>query len=278
MRMARSIDEESMVSLQAAARWVVGAAAAVGAILVAGLQVGTLGRLPVHGLRLPVAVAAVILGLLSIAFVIAKASSVLTSPRVSLVQLRDRELEGGRRASPGAQAPPDFDQAARQDKLLQEIHSHRHLLILTDATGPHDVYYKLDQARKAKAERGALEEDAQRLSDFASLYEMRRRFRSLLRWLIGSGLAIGIAVVSFSLAVGGSQEVRVTRPFPVMIVFTGTTNALQAAGVPGSCRGSVRGVAVGGELAEPEVVTLASGGCPPMHLVVTSDIGVALPT
>jgi hypothetical protein len=43
--MQASLDQQSVASVQGAARWIVAAFAAIGAILVGGLQVGSLGEL-----------------------------------------------------------------------------------------------------------------------------------------------------------------------------------------------------------------------------------------
>lgn len=275
-----SIEEQSMEGLRGAARWVVGAAAAVGAIMVAGVQVGAVASIgPGEPIRLTLALGAVGLGLLAVGFVIGKASAVLTSPRVSLVQIRDRELQAKRRAAVELAKPATFDDAAERDQVLRAIHSHRHLLLLSGATSPHDLYYRLDRARAAGTNRGPLEEDAGRLTEFASSFEMRTRYSALLRWLGAAGVSVAVAIVSFAWAVTGSTPAAVTEPIPVEVVLTGDPRdvALDA-----DCPQRLRGVAVGGDLAEPEVVIVGVPGdtnaeCFPARFVVTREVGIAIP-
>ncbi len=271
-----SLDERSIQSLEATARWIVGASASVAAVLVAGLQIRSLADVG-GGWHRWLALFAFALGFAAVIFVIAKASTVLTTPRYSLVALTQLQGEATIRAAEKKRATPNFGDVAKEDPLLEKIYEHRHLLMHDPDLTPHDVNQQLTTAKQSGTTTAPLEESAKRLTDFATLHAVRTRYESLVRWLMAAGAVVAASVVIFASAVASRGDAAVTKPIAVDVYFTASTATLRGAGLSNSCPTQMSGVVVGGTLAEPEVALPESPGCPARHVVVTRELGVAVP-
>src|SRR6266550_4530887 len=76
-------------TLRSAAKWLLAAAAGVGALLVAGLQLTGIGRLPLDSWRLYAALGAAAVALSAIGYMIKAASTVLTQEWLTLADFTD---------------------------------------------------------------------------------------------------------------------------------------------------------------------------------------------
>ena len=90
----RELSEQSTARLRDAAKWLVGAFAAVGAALIAGSQLSNIGRLPacigwsLECTRLPLAIVGAVAGLTSVVWAIWIAVELLTPERIPLSELK----------------------------------------------------------------------------------------------------------------------------------------------------------------------------------------------
>lgn len=80
-------------SLRSTAKWLVGASAAVGAVLVAGLQLADLGQLPPTSWRLYAALAAAVTGLSAVGFMLKETSAVLAHRWLTLGSFTDEAVD-----------------------------------------------------------------------------------------------------------------------------------------------------------------------------------------
>src|SRR3954467_11055970 len=85
----------AMQGIRDAAKWLIGAAAAVGAILITGKQLSSIGQLPI-GIRLGVAVVGIIVALLAVVAAVWVAVQVLLPVGVTLKELKDHWAANGR--------------------------------------------------------------------------------------------------------------------------------------------------------------------------------------
>lgn len=275
-----SLEQRQVAALLSAARWIVAAFASIAAILVAGLQVGQVGTIGAHEpLRLVVGLGSGAVALLAVVGVLARASAVITSPRISLVDLVQREVRAATKAAQrsggdpaGAPDPSDLDE------LLGAISIHRKSLLYSDAKGPQQLYELLKKARAEGGDLQLLEKDEERLADFSTLKEVERRYSKLLHWVMAVLGVVAICIVALSWAVSKQPSPRVASPLTVRIILQGSAKALAHAGVDTDCTArELSGVAVDAALSEPEVVTEPTAHCPAMRLVVTKEVGIAIP-
>jgi hypothetical protein len=267
----------SVIKTQEASKWISGAFAAIGAVLLGGLQLNAVGTLSFDK---PVASGVALLtmttALVTVGLVLARAANVLVPPLVTLPELVRRELRARSASSQGE----DFWVS---DFLLRSIRSERGSLLQSGATGPHDLYEKLTRARAlGEGQAEPLERDAKRLTDFAGLRMTQHHYQQLVGSLLLGGALIALCVVLFSWAVNSSEdkpEARVTQPLAVRVILTGAAQSLPTAKLRPSCAAQrdLTGVAVAGELREPEVVIPPTSLCPALRFTVTRDIGIAVP-
>ena len=101
-------------TLRSAAKWMLAALAGVGALLVAGLQLAGIGRLPAGSWRLYVALGAAALALASVGYMIKVASTLLTQEWLTLADFTDEATSThdlwGRRSRASAYLRPIADQ------------------------------------------------------------------------------------------------------------------------------------------------------------------------
>jgi len=270
------VHQNSVLEIQEATKWVMGSFAAIGAVLVGGLQISAIGTLGFdEPLSIGLAFGTMTVALLAVGLVLARAAHVLIPPLVTLSDLVGRELQARSRT-------PEADEFWASDPLLHWISRERRSLLKSGATGPHDLYEKLKNAQTAEGGQAEpFERDAKRLTDFAGLRITQDRYRRLVSSLLGGGAVVAACIVVFSWAVNSiedRQEARITQPLEVRVVLTGTAESLPTAELPPPCeRRELTGIAVAGELREPEVVIPPTSLCPAMRFTVTRDIGIAIP-
>lgn len=185
-------------TLRSTVRWLLTAAAGVGGLLVAGLQLTSLGSLSLDSWRLWVAVSGVLIALAGVAYLVTRASQVLTNEWTTLAQLSVDDFQA-RLAG-----------ATSESALLHEIEVYKHELYAHVAETVEQLYQRLIQAnelaRKAGGDESAarnateLREAADKVVQFANYHETRCRFRTLSYQLAFAAAAVVVGVLLFAYA------------------------------------------------------------------------------
>jgi hypothetical protein len=267
---------DDISSIRAAAQWLVAAAGAVGAALVAGLQLGDVGRLAEAPIQLAGAALAFLVAISMVGLTIRRAGRVLVVSRTSISDLLRAELRVRAEAQQielGA-GPERVDPGLPW--VLAQIEENREWL-LPDHDSVGHAYAEYQEARD-----GDLLRRMHAVAAFARGELTRRAYKRLSSTVTGwPGCLFAVAVIGFAVAVSRP----VPKPPPVGaayrldVLLTGKAAALRKAGLPTGCRpgGRLTGVALDGTLTEPVVVTEASGGCPATRFTVTPSVGIPMP-
>ncbi|MFI5687642.1 hypothetical protein [Streptomyces sp. NPDC051636] len=280
------VSEDHGTSVRSAARWMVSAFAAIGTLLVAGLQLQAVTKVE-DGNYLSVALGAAVVALIATGFLIVQASRVLIAPALNWGDLCEREVK-----AQIAQAQASTIQAAGPstdaDDLLRELVANTQNLP-APLTYPTELRKELRIARQGlKQSPGdtALSERIQELEETADLcirlanaWQSRTLYQQLTRNLMSAGLLIAACLAVFVWASNPPEEPpKITRPTPVRVYINGSALQLRSAGIDEACaQETLRGTAVDGDLSNPQVVTAPKNGCPAQHFTVTGEIGVAVP-
>jgi hypothetical protein len=297
-----SVPEQAEIeSVQAAAKWLVGAAAAIFAALMTGVQLSALGRLGTeHVGRLVVAITASVLALAATAIILVQAVRVLVHPGWTLQRLA--HLAGRGRWSNhwlkdqlgGLRGVLGVDQAeVRPAQLYREYVILRRALATYQAHGTVDVPADLDDPKSPKITYTETSKDdllrrvegfdeiANRLAAAANLLDTRRRFRQLRTVIWALGAIPILAVPVFVAATTTAADAPISTPLAVRVVFDDTPQvraALADVKLPETCAGrQVTAVAVGGTLSQPVVVSDGPPECKINRVAIGPDLGVAYP-
>lgn len=274
-------------SVRAAARWLISAFAAIGAILIAGLQVRAVGTLGTdQPWRLTLALVTVCIALLAVGLVIVKASTVLIEPAITWNDLVYRETQALQKQIEGS-ALAAAGNHLRFDELLTTL-EHGGELQAVPFTGPRDLRQSLREARRVQDPSEAqhrdrirqLEQAANNYLMYANDWRSAQLYDGLKRVLVPAGVVLALCVVGFSWAVTPETPTtpQVTTPVAVE-VYVKDTPALKDAGLNQECANKqLKGFAVGRTLSEPEVVTHRAGKCSAHRFIVFPNIGVAVPS
>ena len=275
-----SIFTESLITIRETVKWVITAAAAVGAALVAGLQVTAVAQAtPWWQLA---ALAAYAVAVVAVGRILHRASAVLLVSGITLSDLADRYVRALTK-TPAADSKPTVasPDPAAADPLLAELSKRRGVLHPGDRLDILALYneYKNLLGAQGRGEThdaarfDVVSNQAAQLTQAADLYMAQAEYSELRRTLTRAGGTVVVAVGFFAFAVGHKEvaEPAVTTPFPVSVVLTDDS-------APAACPPILAGVAVGGTATNPQVVTQAAGPqCPPMRLHITDDVGAAIP-
>lgn len=200
----------STASLREAAKWLLAAAAGVGGVLVAGLQLSQLGALGAdQWLRMVIALSGLALALVGVGWVIARAAALLTEDWITLSQLtiEDFRRRLNRRAKPlKGDVDSIYDDIGRYG---EELYGHV-------AVSPEELYQKLKDAnRRARARQApsaapeagdGSDADAEiraavvAVVEFANFRRTRADFEDLQRVLVKAAILIVTGVVVFAIA------------------------------------------------------------------------------
>ncbi|MFF0001735.1 hypothetical protein [Streptomyces avermitilis] len=254
-------------AFRSAARWLVAVSGAIAAVLVAGLQLTSLGSLT--GGRLSAAVTLFLIALASVGYILLRAARVLAPTAQTLAELREIDIAEVRRQAEGA--PKGLGAAAKRllygpdFKLSEAVSDFRHALenyglqtldeiyLLYTGRTPVRIAQEI-RAGKPRLSRNKIESVAQQLISFIELRETQHRYQLLVRALVPAGLVASLAIVFFALAASPDPDPKVSRPLHVVVIFTSSSDALKKSLLEG-CAGQTRqGTAVAGTLREPEVL------------------------
>lgn len=288
-------DEAAEAEMKAAAKWLVASSGAVVAVLIAGLQLKDIGA--VTGWALGIAVLGVVAALVPVVLFLATAALVLVAPRPSLSSFLDQEkAEFGPAPPPGLRDPKDpllkYLVVTRRLELLGPDRDDITALV-EEQSAVHNFQFSGSEMRIGQkvlkptvdadkelvaARKLDLETSIAKVTAAAALWHTQRRYEALLSWkrLLPYGILLLAGVLTMAiLASGGTKSPAITKPTPLEIAMPTDPQVLRDAGADTSCGGlTLDGVAVGGTLAKPQVVTRPSGKCPAQRFRATGEFVV----
>jgi hypothetical protein len=269
---------EAIAQLRGAAKWLIGAFGAVGAALVAGIQLTQLGG--VHHARLWEAVASVVVGVLGVALAIWSASNVLVPSTATVGTLR---------------TSPEFkalrDTVAADPSLLKDAGSSLEQL-------SHSNEMALDEALRTYAELSEHPEDVHLQTAYTAAEERRSRVEAVVNTLLGLGMFLRVRdlfvvarrfmLAGALLAVAGAlgfvyfaNPPTSTQPPPrsgvevVRVELTPHGRVSLRRILSRHCHvDDLRAVLLGGPASSPSVLTFPRPGCLGAHLHLTRSLGV----
>lgn len=306
---------DDATAVRTSAQWMTAAAGAVAAALVAGLQFGDVGELGDRPVALVVAFASFLTALSVVGLIIRRSSQVLVSARTTVSDLLEadtiRDLHGITVAPPADTRGPGkawFPELSRRpvgiprpgsrwqrtgDQLqpvVDEISRNRDWLLLPEqrTTSQLNTEYQSAQLAAARGDEGAavlvehLEHRLATVCAFARAELTRNAYRRLADTVTGwPGWVFAATALLFAATLSWPHDPapRVTAPYRLDVLLTGTPRHLRDAGLASSCQPGTRltGVALAGDLTEPAVVTEAVSGCPAARFAVTRDVGIPIP-
>ncbi|MFD9409388.1 hypothetical protein ACFWBN_20555 [Streptomyces sp. NPDC059989] len=267
--------EDATKNLQAAARWIVTALAAVGAVLVAGIPLTALGK--VNGWAAVFAFGSLFAALVAIGFAIPAVAKVFTTPYVTLTALTQDELPTRK-----------GQDTSRVAAIVEKIHRSREELFGDQAEDLGVLHSRLKAVNdRLRRQRGARREDlenpgpphgalaapadvdmahelratAERVLDFANYEATRRIFVGLYRKLAFAGLIAVLGVSFYAYTVNRpSSSVVITSPRPVVLSLPIGSAEAKRLGKQCDVR-KVAAVALEGALRRPTVSTIPSLTC-----------------
>jgi hypothetical protein len=242
------------------AKYLIGILAAIGALMVAGTQLSSIGELSwsADKARLIAAGAGLAVALLAIIWIVWRALDVLKPVEISLQVIdRDKRLRTAVEDEPG---------------LLGGAKSVAMLMTLVK-----------DSPLTDTEERAAWRKVAARARDRAAFVEMRRRFDRAWHEMIPAAVigAAAIAVLAWAAnppKQSSTESAQLAPPTPTPILVSLTSGGLSALGeaVGEECPEPISGLVIGGSKARPLVVTTASDPrCKPAQFVLSPTWGHA---
>lgn len=295
---------DDSVAVRASAQWIVTVAGAVGVTLVAGFQIGDFSRLLSDRWALAVAVLAFSLAMWMVTRVIRTAARVLVVGKATISDLL-REENRQRVQARGTITIEDDLPFPGLDPDLSLVH--RQILrdqawLLPGDESVAELFTRYEAARRraddpAGGDAVAAAAHAAELSGrlhtvclFARSVLTRMAYQRLCdtitgwRWLV---FVVAVVVMVVALGWPDPEPPRVTTAYRLDVLLTGDRAALRDTGLGRECLTGTRltGVALGGDLTEPDVVTEAlttsvdgrPSTCGPARFTVTEKVGIPIP-
>lgn len=277
---------QELESIRSAARWLVGASAAILAVLLAGVQVNAISRIDeLTLLRFLGSVPAVFLALGCTGAVLYLAARVLIPPGWTLTGLAHlastkpqvwhrhwayEELQG-RRGLLTPTAELDLDKLYRHHRAmfvaLVELRERGSTTLgsslVGNPAGSTSYSVDVDGDEERLTQRLHLVEDiTERITATVNLADVRRRYRRLIRSLPWLGVVTALSVAAFIWATAPATGAPITAPVRVEVHFIDDQRVLVGERIPVGCAGrTVAGVALGGTFEEPVVTSVGDAGC-----------------
>jgi hypothetical protein len=171
--------------VRSAAKWFIAGLGGIGAILVAGSQLSSVGALPADSARFWLALAGVSLGLLAILWAMWRVVDVLTP-----TQWAFEDLVAVWNATP-AQPPPDRWWNRRKRRSVGRF-LRDHPLLYGNQESPEKMQQLYEESEPDRQGLDDLVDLMDTLLDKAATVDLQSRFRTL-RWQIATGVLIGAA-------------------------------------------------------------------------------------
>jgi hypothetical protein len=274
--------------IQVTAKWIIAAFAGVGAALIAGLQLTGLGKLDF--VEFLIAVAGLALALAAVLVAIWAVSKVLTPPEILLDELpefvgdltrKDVTLLKGQAA--------DLGTLLTRFKVMEEASRLR-----WEAVERKRNAGKVAAAEVAEKEAEAKDEQYESLEDAVAFLrhlalnqKVRKAFRDMWPWLVGTVIAVAIGVVDIAYLTNQPEDTPTPAPHTtkavgqtpvgVRLVLTPEERKILAPKLGKKCPTSpLWGLAVGGRPVALDVVTLPTPRCRSVRVMVTPAAGIVI--
>jgi hypothetical protein len=258
-------------------KWLITAFAGVGAALIAGSQLASLGK--IDGGRLAFAVVCVVVGLAALAYAIAVAASVMIAGRVSLGDLADvtkTDLNAVRTRVNGDPALlAGYSHVADMNTGYGSALAQRKADFDAHYGDVHDADKALT-AQLSDAKALGTDQAVQRLLTVASFYTLSDAFNDTRRKMFGGALVAALAIVGFAWAAHPPQEKQpgVAAPAVVTLKLSDEGRTLLAAAIGQKCaKARLRVVVLSTSGGNADVVTLPTTGCRVGRFTVSADLG-----
>jgi hypothetical protein len=192
-------------NLRGAAKWLLAAAAGIAGLLVAGLQLGSLGHLTSHEVsRLVIALIGLTVALMGVAFVVWRAGALLSDEWLTLGQLSSADFQARLKA---------LGTRSGASAIYAEMETYREELYGGVATSLGDLYSALvrtneemrssvgaDLEPRIMARAAEVRAAVKNVVDYANYRRTRARFDSLRCALGWGGSAVVVGLVIFAVA------------------------------------------------------------------------------
>jgi hypothetical protein len=259
-------------------KWLITAFAGVGAALIAGSQLASVGKL--DGGRLAFAILCVVVGLCALAYAIAVAAGVMTASRISLGDLADTnktDLDAVRiRVNGDPALLAGFASVTAMDVEYAAALAQRKTDFNAHYGDVHDQGKALT-AQLSDAKAVAAGQAVQRLLNVASFYTLSDAFNGARPKMFGGALVAALAIVGFAWAAHPPDEKKqpaVAAPAVVTLKLTEEGRTLLGARVGKKCaKARLRVVVLSTSGGNAEVVTLPAKGCRVARFTVGADLG-----
>jgi hypothetical protein len=268
----------SASALRDTTRWIITAAAALASLLIAGLRFADIGRLsPAHGWYW-LGIAGSGLALVSVGAIVWRASGVLTLRyRTFSEVLIDLERAEGVGVTAGTPRSLANAMLLENDYLLAGIASNMNNL-WDQARSVNRRFVTGRPAVRDEQRKVQLDKAIERVMDFVDNWETERRFRTLLRTLVWSGVAAFIGMTVLATAVGYAPNVPPLVNSPIQADVTFTTRGLGYENRLIGCALNVRhGVVIAGDSATQILSFPAVSGCKAAVMKVSPNIAIVVP-
>ncbi len=272
--------------IQGTAKWIIAAFAGVGAALIAGLQLTGLGKLDFA--ELLIAVAGLTLALAAVLVAIWVVSRVLTPPEILLDELpefvgeltrKDVTLLKGQAA--------DLDTLLTRFKAMEEASRLRWetVEVKRDAGNAADAEAAEKEAEAKDEQYESLEDAVAFLRRLALNQKVRKAFRDMWPWLVGTVIAVAIGVVDIAYMTNRPEDTPTPHttkavgqtPVGVRLALTHDERKILAPQLGKKCpTGPLWGLAIGGRPIALDVVTLPTPRCRSVRVIVTPPGGIVI--
>lgn len=225
-------------NLRGAAKWLLAAAAGVAGLLVAGLQLGSLGHLTSNEVfRLVIALIGLTMALAGVALVVWRAGALLSDEWLTLGQLSSADFQGRLRA---------LGTRSGASAIYVEMETYREELYGGVATSLGDLYSALvrtneemrssviaDLEPRVMARAAEVRAAVKNVVDYANYRRTRARFDSLRCALGWGGSAVVVGLVIFAVASNPPIQTDKTpdQPSPSTSVPASTTDSKAPAAI-----------------------------------------------
>jgi hypothetical protein len=259
-------------------KWLITAFAGVGAALIAGSQLASLGK--IEGGRLAFAVACVVVGLCALAYAIAAAAGVITGGRVSLGDLAGASTTDLTAVRARVNGDPallaGYTDVADMDSEYATALGQRKADFEAHYGDVHDSGKALT-AQLSDAKALAADQAVQRLLTVASFYTLSDAFNNARPRMFGGALVAALAIVGFAWAAHPPEEKKepaVASPAVVTLKLSEEGKTLLATAVGEKCaKDRLRVVVLSMSGGTADVVTLPAKGCRVARFTVGAHLG-----
>ncbi len=283
-KVSTAIYESDLNGIRSATQWLLGSFGGIGLVVITGVHITDIGSLFSEWSWRPFAACLGILlvgvGLVALA---RAAARVLVPDRTDLTDLITNQARDD-----AAQFGVMLSGAVRQDSsgvykhVREEIGLARGWLLPSDCEDLDAAYQKL--ADSSGDDAALIRDKFREIMAFARTQAALYRYDKMLALLIGwCGLFVVVGLILLGVALTSSSSphnssIIVDRPFSVKLYFSASASVLASHGISPSCASAERsGVAIGGTLAEPQVIISGTKLCPTKKIVMTDALGVAVP-